>query len=231
MKNVFLIPCLILVFNLSSCKKDTAKEPEMEPELPVSPTTFPNYSNLRVGNYWIYQRFEIDGSGNETPLALIDSCFIEKDTIINGNKYYKYVSPNFGMGASPYTIAANVSEFYRDSLSYLITNYGRVEFSSADFTTIFQSSYMVNPPSDTICRLEHKMADQNSNVTTPLGTFLTSNYKGTYYMYPSFTIPGQAVRTRSTKYSEGVGKVTQEWYFFVGLSTKWERRLIRYHLN
>lgn len=229
MKNVISVTILFIIISFFSCKKDKKVEPDEETSNP-SATNYPNFSNLKVGNYWIYQRFEKDTLGNETPLSIIDSCYIEKDTNINGKTYYKYVSPNFGNSVSPNSVTPYVSEYYRDSLSYLITNHGRIEFSSQDFTTIFKTGYQIVNTNDTVCRYEYKMGDQNTSVTTPLGTFNTSSFKEIYYMYPNYNIVG-SVRTRRVKYAENVGKVVQEWYFFVNNSTRWERRLIRYHLN
>lgn len=229
MKNVISVTILFIIISFFSCKKDKKVEPDEEISSPSS-INYPNYSNLKVGNYWIYQRFEIDGSGNETPLSIIDSCYIEKDTNINGKTYYKYVSPDFGNSISPYSVAPNIAEYYKDSLSYLITNLGRIEFSSQDYTTVFKSGYQVVNSNDTVCRFEFKMGNQNTTITTPSGAYNTSSFKETYYMYPNYSFAG-SVRSRNTRYAENVGKVTQEWYFFVDLSTKWERRLIRYHLN
>lgn len=229
MKNIIRLIILFIIISFFSCKKDKKVEPEGNTSNPTT-TNYPNYSNLKVGNYWIYQRFEIDGSGNVTPLSIIDSCYIEKDTIISGNTYYKYISPNFSNTVSPNSVSPNVAEYYRDSLSYLITNYGRIEFSSQDFTTIYKSGYQLANPNDTVCRFEFKMGDQNTNITTPLGTYNTSSFNEIYYMYPNYSTAG-SVRSRHTRYAENVGKVTQEWYFFASVPTRWERRLIRYHLN
>ena len=229
MKNIIRFIIIVITISLYSCKKDEKGEPVEETPSPSS-TSYPNYSNLKVGNYWIYQRFEIDAFGNATPLSIIDSCYIEKDTMMNGNLYYKYVSPDFSNSVSPNVSSALVAEYYRDSLSYLITNYGRIEFSSQDFSTIFKSGYQVVNLNDTVCRYEYKMGDQNANVTTPSGTYNSSSFKETYYMYPNFNSAG-TIRSRNTRYAENIGKVTQEWYFFVSVTTKWERRLIRYHLN
>ena len=107
---------------------------------------------------------------------------------------------------------------------------GRIEFSSQDFTTIFYSFYGVAGPNDTVCRAEAQMKDQNISITTPAGTFVTSNFKETQYMYPNYTMNG-AIKYRSRRYAENVGKITQDWYLFSQVPTRWERRLIRYHLN
>ena len=75
---------------MNSCKKDTEPEPT---SLPIT-TTYPNFSRLKVGNYWIYQQFDIDQNGNATPKNIFDSCYVEKDTLINGKTYMKIIKPS-----------------------------------------------------------------------------------------------------------------------------------------
>src|SRR5688572_1824471 len=52
---------------------------------------YSDYSQLKVGNYWIYQRFNFDFAGNETATMTFDSCYVEKDTVINNVAYVKLV--------------------------------------------------------------------------------------------------------------------------------------------
>ncbi len=211
-----------------SCKKDKKSEPIEEVQ--NSPTvTYPNYSNLKVGNYWIYERFQIDASGTATSLGIIDSCYIEKDSIINGNTYYKYVSPRFGWFEDPTAITPFGIEFFRDSLSYIVNWGGQVKFSSQDFTTKFLSGYMTSA-NDTTCRYVFKMEDKDVSITTPSGTYITSSFNENYYMYPGFD-QGGTFRQRHLRYAENVGKITESGPVYAGLPTQWERRLIRYHLN
>jgi len=45
-----------------------------------------DYYQLKVGNYWIYQSYQIDSNGVATPENLWDSAHIEKDTIIRATR-------------------------------------------------------------------------------------------------------------------------------------------------
>ncbi|MBI3519773.1 MAG: hypothetical protein HY062_10505 [Bacteroidetes bacterium] len=229
MKKLWLLTAVAAVACLHSCKKDTKKEPVEDIQQNASVVTYPNYSNLKTGNYWIYQRFQIDGTGNETALPIIDSCYIEKDSVINGSTYYKYVSPRFGWFEDPTVSTPMGIEFLRDSLSYIINWGGQVKFSSQDFTTVFISGYM-SSANDTTCRYVFKMEDKNVSITTPSGTYITSSFNENYYMYPGFD-QGGTFRQRHLRYAENVGKITESGPVYAGLPTQWERRLIRYHLN
>ncbi len=228
MKNLLSLGVFSIVICLYSCKKDTKSEPVEEVQSTPA-TTYPNYSNLKVGNYWIYQRFQIDGAGNETALSIIDSCYIEKDSIINGNKHYKYVAPRFGWLADPMVNTPLGVQFFRDSLSYIVSWGVGVEFSSQDFTTVFLSGSN-NVGVDTTCTYEYKMGDKNVSITTPAGTYITSSFNNNYHMYPGFD-QGGTFRQRHIRYAENVGKITESGPIYAGTPTQWERRLIRYHLN
>ena len=76
---------------------------------------------LAVGNYWIYQKSQDDSSGSYTMQNQFDSLYIEKDSVIFGNLYYKFKHANnyflnyFSLGASFSYI------WIRDSSNFLIT--------------------------------------------------------------------------------------------------------------
>jgi hypothetical protein len=73
-KLVFVSIAFLSVFAIS-CTKDDAD--------PV-PVVKSDYYQLKVGNYWVYQGMNIDTNGVATPTAMVDSAFIEKDTLIRG---------------------------------------------------------------------------------------------------------------------------------------------------
>ena len=62
-------PVLIFViaFVLFSCSNNG-----VTPEESIA-----QFSNLEVGNYWIYEWYELDPSGNETQLPEVDSVIIQ----------------------------------------------------------------------------------------------------------------------------------------------------------
>ena len=54
--------------------------------------TYPNYAAIAMGNYWVYQEFKIGLNGAATPLHITDSTYIEKDTVIANETYFKLVN-------------------------------------------------------------------------------------------------------------------------------------------
>ena len=230
MKKLVLISACAILIGMYSCKKDT-KTPEQEPVV-TPPKVYANYSNLKAGNYWIYERFEIDPSGNATSIHIIDSCYVEKDTVINGHHSFKYSMPNDGYPNLATVQSPNTFVYLRDSLSYLIeATHGDILFSSEDFATEFATSTYVQSPNDTVYVYKRKMGDRGLSFTTPAGTFITSSMQDIYKMYPNYNSCSNNIRTIETRYAENIGKVSEGFQFFAGNCNHWERRLIRYHLN
>ena len=201
-----------------SCKDDEDNNPAPAP-------VYPNYSQLKVGNYWIYQQFDVDSSGNATPKNVFDSCYVEKDTIINNTTYFKVIRP------APFPPSVDAS-YLRDSLHYTVTSEGKIIFSSQDFFTIFDEYYGFTGinQTDTIYKLTVKMTNKDWLVNVPLGNFQTSNYKINYQMFPNWSFAGNT-RAMDTRYAKNVGIVTETLPFFASNPNYVERRLIRIHLN
>jgi hypothetical protein len=203
-----------------SCKKDDDND-DVIPSTPP-PVSYPDYMQLKVGNYWIYEKFDIDATGNAAATGILDSCYIEKDTLINGNTYFKFKRPN---AIDIYS----VTEYLRDSLSYVVDQNGSIVFSSQDYWSLFADSYHIFS-SDTIYHAVRQMADINATTVVPYGALTTLNCKTTYYMYGGWAANG-AERVMSKKYAQGVGLVLETLVFFASSPQYSERRLVRYHLN
>lgn len=197
----------------SACKKDCSN----------TPTTYPDFSQLKVGNYWIYERFNVDTAGNMTTTGVFDSCYIEKDTQINNATFFKVIRPQ-PLGAYYNTT------FMRDSLHYLINDVGQILFSSQNFTDTFRHYYITAGVGDTVCEIILKMADKDFSVSTTAGVFTTSSLKQTFRMYPNFSGAGNP-RYTDTRYAENVGVVTETLPFYSSNPNYVQRRLVRYHLN
>ncbi len=204
-----------------SCKDDDdANQPN-----PVPPVTYADYTNLKVGNYWIYQRYEVDSNGNGTATTKYDSCFVEKDTIINAKIYHKVVRPSLTNSNSPDIY------FLRDSLHYTINHIGGIMLSTMDFINTFESSYYILvPDNDTVAYISRKMADPNVSITVPAGTYLTINSKKTYVMYYPFNGAG-TYRHMHSRYAKNVGLILETFPFYASNPIYTERRLVSYHLN
>lgn len=218
MKNIFL-SIIILTAMIYSCKKDK----DNEPTTPVPNNMYPNFSQLTVGNYWIYEQFDVDSANNASTKNIFDSCYVEKDTIINTKTYLKIVKPD------PYSTNQKTVFFQRDSLHYVVDSDGKILFSSQDFSTIFESKYFL-AGSDTICQIIRQMTDKNIAVNTPAGTFTTSNAREVYSMFPAWSSAGNP-RYRNTRYAENIGIVIETLPFFTSNPNYIERRLVRCYIN
>lgn len=217
-QQTFYLSLALATLLIYSCKKDTDTQP-----VPVTPT-FSNYAQLKPGNYWIYQQFTVDTNNNATPTNTFDSCYVDKDTIINKKKYWKLVQPD------PFNPGDYMALFHRDSLHYLVNEKGTILFSSEDFSGILESSYITAGLSDTVCKFTRQMTDINLNITTPAGTFKTLNAKETFAFYPNFSAGG-AQRSKQMRYAKNIGIVTETLPFQIIDPNYVERRLVRYSVK
>ncbi|HOZ51457.1 MAG TPA: hypothetical protein PLU17_06340 [Chitinophagaceae bacterium] len=175
-----------------------------------------------MGNYLIYQQFNFDAYGNVTPTSFYDSCYIEKDTIVNGKTYFKMFRPGY-LGTNPIS-------FLRDSLHYLVNLEGKILFSSQDFTSVLNSYFIKATATDTVCQVNLQMKDKALNYTSPAGNFITSNAVETFNMFPRWIGSGNP-RYKQTRYAESIGIIMETLPFFASNRDYVERRLVRYHLN
>jgi len=212
-RNTFISLGILLTFFFASCKKESP-----------SPTINPNFTQLQVGNYWIYEQFRVDAFDTATSLGVYDSCYVEKDTLINNNLYLKVIRPRIP--------GENYSgRFVRDSSHYLVNHFGQILFSSQNFTDTFYNYYLTaGGTTDTICEVVVKMADKDLLIATPAGQFQTSSFKQTYKMYPNWSFEGN-LRSIDTRYSENIGIVSETFPFYVSSPDYIQRRLLRYKLN
>lgn len=214
---VFLV--LTSMFIIFSCKK---KKDDLTPITPnPTPEKYPDYSNLKTGNYWVYQVYEIDSSGNEISTQGLDSVYIEKDTIINGKVYFKKMDKQF---LSYYT-----PTFIRDSLHFIVDHFGNISFSSQNLNMQL-SKYYIRSGNDTIAEVIEKMSGNNYSTSTPNGTFITTNAEAIYTMRPPYDM-GENPRKRYFKYAQNIGLVVETKHFFISNPNYFERRLLRYQIN
>jgi hypothetical protein len=207
----------VLLLLLLSCKKDK-EEPIC---IPSTPAQTHNYGKLAVGNYWIYERYKVDTSGIATPTGIYDSCYVTKDTLINGKTFFEMYRPNsYGTFYS----------YLRDSSSFILDNYNRIQFAANDFSTIFRTTYPTAGSTDTIARAVFKMNNQDSVVTTPAGNFTTSNFQVVNYMYLAWT-NYYTIRYSNTCYADNIGIVVETLYIIYTDPNSYERRLVRFHVN
>ncbi|MFN8309829.1 MAG: hypothetical protein U0T73_07695 [Chitinophagales bacterium] len=202
----YVVTAIVALMALNACTKFTPKD-----------RSFPNYGNLAVGNYWIYEEYIGDTVGAEQPTGIRDSCFIEKDTLINGFTYYKMRRPS--VFTPPFS-----TQFLRDSQDCIVNEKGNILFSSTNFTDVFRA-YVLWGNSDTLALVSERMTDKNAIVTVPFGSFVTQNFQLVYHIYPPYQNAGE-YRYRNTRYAENVGIVSETQPFYLGTPTHAEFRLL-----
>jgi hypothetical protein len=209
MKRVFLLILISGIISVS-CKKD-----ESEDNQTPTPTPSADYMQLEVGNYWVYQWYNIDSSGNESLMAKSDSSIITGDTLIGGRTYFKKLIVQ----------NENYVEFLRDSIGYLVDHGGMVRFSDHDFTKILRIEEIVPD----VATIEFQMANQDSLISISLGTYPTYNFRGTVYpMNPQYPY---GINYTHNFYADGMGLIKTSSYYFSNPNLRVERRLVSFGNN
>jgi hypothetical protein len=209
MKKLTFLSVVFLAIALFSCKKSNDE---------TNPPSKPDYYQLKVGNYWIYQGYHIDTNGVVTAEGVPDSTYVEKDTVIRGYTFKKIV------GNPDHAVPLYMGGIVRDSSGYLVTYYGQILCSDENFTDIL---YTRN--SDSILFMGYlQMTGKDSLVETPAGTFpsITSRLK----IVPTQPTDPHPVRYSYTVYGKGIGGMKAHAFFYGG-GLIFETRLVRYKVN
>ena len=216
---------IAVIFSFFHCKKKDAPALVIVENAPSPVKKYDNYLPLKIGNYWIYERFQIEQHGTTFSLNQFDSSYVEKDTLIRNNTFFKIRRYDFIFNQYRYLTI-------RDSLHYILDSSGKILFSSEDFSTIFSTYELVNAPGDTMYTGYSKMNDKDLVVITPAGTFTTSNLETTYWFFPAYHKPGiNNPRSLNNRYCKNIGLIVETEPFYGSSNYMTERRLIRYHLN
>lgn len=208
----FLLICILIV-TISSCKKEETPQPSND-----SPYTS-TYIQLKVGNYWIYESGIADSNGVVNNVS-IDSFYIAKDTVINNKTYYIQTSLS-----APFVIS-----IFRDSSGYLLGTDGKILFSENNFTDVLRTdSVYISPTSNAIGYGISKMANKDSVITVPAGTFSTRNFRTAFILFPPYNTQPNP-RYSNTLYAHGVGRVLQTARSINGNIVVYQK-LLRYHIQ
>jgi len=204
---------LLFVLLLASCKKEDSLAP-------VSSQTT-EYFPLEIGNYWVYEHYDINPSGNESKKDLVDSIVISRDTTINGHQYFIYEGishpshPNWG-----------IINILRDSSGYIVNNNGQIHFAQ-NFTDVLYTKAEVTG-GDTLFTLSYKVEEVPNTVLVPAGEFEVLNYKGT--LKELKLTSGFTDRHVDNFYAKDIGKILES-YFYFSSPVVTEKRLVRYRVN
>lgn len=213
MRKLFVFGLAIAL--LASCKKDSNPGENGENQ---------SYFPLEIGNYWVYQHYNIDALGSETETDKTDSIIVSRDTLINEYVYYILEGTNYPYRSGRWGIV----DIVRDSNGYLVNYKGITQCAQNNSSDILASKTEIIGQ-DTLYTLSYQMENMSENITVPAGIFDVLNYKGT--VISKEEIPGiQNPRYLNNYYAKNVGKVLES-YFYFNSKTYSEKRLIRYKVD
>jgi len=217
--NFKIILSLALLSSIISCKKECENVEEEIPIVEIESTE--SYSQLEVGNYWVYQRFYINqetGEVLETPN--LDSIFVETDTIIDGQQYHILRGTWFGL---------NFGRAYRNEGVNLIDPDDKIFMTTRDiFDTLSVQHTTSNLVIDSIY---NTLTNYEENVETPSGTFFSSHqYERIFFLNEELLHHDYTTRFDTEYYAKDIG-VVKYTSFLAGGPTNIEMRLIRYSLE
>ncbi len=205
MKRSFVFLSMILLFTY--CKSDI-----VEPTSSQEQVT--DYFPLSVGNYWVYKVYSADSTLNFVDNNQIDSMYVQKDSVVNGN-VYKVVKSSF----------FNETVLMRDSLNYLVTHSGKklLTLNKSD-EILSQVSYPLN---ELTIILSFKMKNIDSTCIVPSGNYLCKYVIG--LQKSSQSNSNYKERKVFYAYSKGLGRVSRRLTFLVS-NAYFEERLVRYKI-
>ena len=212
MKYVMIVAIATTVF-LPSCSKENTKD-----NPPVQKETVLNYMPLAVGNYWVYQRYTCDSGELDCVEKSIDTSQITKDSLINGNIYYKMVGQS---------LAGAQSVFLRDSGDYIVDATGIIYFTLSDTSTTFNHQYAPTGQPDTLYFWYFQLEQNAVAVEVPLGSYNCKDMRGHFYRHQdNFEID----HNTHSLYSKDVGLVKKTALFASNLSVL-KQELIGFHIE
>lgn len=197
-----------------SCKKEDKNSNQEKNDGNIEAS---EYFGLEVGNYWIYEIFEIDTNGTEASTGKFDSVYIAKTEIINGEEYYAIEGGNY-LG---YRMSV------RDSSGYLINSDGVILFAPNDFADTLGIELRMLSDNDTLFVGYSNMEKVEGKVELSAGNFEPLLCRNRY------DIPREGVvqhRELLEYRAPGVGLIVKQCALIIDPKTK-EGRLVRYSVQ
>lgn len=217
--------CVVLVI-LSSCKKDKDENPS--PNTPSSPPPL-EHPLLKVGNKWVYETVYVDNFGGEK-LDGLDSIYVEKDTMMNGKKWYKSV-----VQGRDFDRERSYISFYRDSAGILINGNGERVATQFEKPRVF-GFYAYIHDGDTMFTQKKILKPGDTTVLVPAGIFKVRNLVTAYKLYPYRPQYPFVYKNSYEWYSKELGVIIYSTRFYhwpasMGLKDHLQKRLVRYEIK
>ncbi|NQZ76448.1 MAG: hypothetical protein HRT61_10110 [Ekhidna sp.] len=191
MKLKALTTALVAILLFASCTDEE-----------VAPTqNVIEFTDLKIGNYWVYDWFEIDPDGTESSLNKRDSLYIEKDTTIL-NRTYLIRSGTF--------LGTKTRELLYDSANAIFIYPSRQVLFTLDESV--KTTVNHGPQNNPIAYSTYSLDLNETTIVVPAGEFECLNYGGLTKSleadYPYGT------RINSNLYSNGTGLILMKTQFY-----------------
>jgi hypothetical protein len=181
---------------------------------PIAP-----YSSFNPGSYWIYEWYITDDvTGIKKLYGKTDSVFIEKDTVIDGNKYFIEKGTFLGN--------RNFKSIKRGVADHIIDKPNNDVVFSLNEDFIRTDTSMIG---DEILYIGYTSRESGvQNISVPAGNFDVVNYKSRI----EFKRPGFPIGTRYCylQYAANVGQVLKSITFSSSPDVL-TSELLRYHIE
>ncbi len=181
---------------------------------PNKEETVSEYTNLKVGNFWVYDWYDVTPDGSATYYAT-DSLYIEKDTIIDGRVFY----------IKSGTFLGNRSRrnILYDSLqsSYIYPN--TTLYFSLDSEIEVKKS--IGLDEDPLAIATYMLVDSVQLIDVPAGSFSCLNFKGR--IEPLQEDYKHGIRYNDNFYAKDVGLVLMTTQLYSSPNNI-EMRLVRF---
>lgn len=204
MRNYILLGLILI---LISC--------DNEPVTPTNPII--NLVSLKVGNYWVYEWYEINPTnGDVSNLSKRDSIIIEKDSVVANRTYYIKSSNLFGSSLRTKTVLF-------DSLNTIYSFPEREVILTLDKSVNYTKNFRTE---DVLIAVGYYSLDSSSaSIDVPAGTFQSINFKGRIESQePNYQY---GIRYNDNYYSDKVGLVKMRTQIY-SAPNDIEMRLVRY---
>ncbi len=223
-----------LLFACKKEKQETKNPEEDRPPVVVEDSTDysakSEYLPMEVGNYWVYDVYEIDSLGNERLLDYKDSTVITNDTLLPVGHYYWF--DNFRVDQNSRINNTDLWDgSYKDSLKNKVDRNGNVIFSENRINQVINVNKIPEEYPDTLMYIESKMLIPNGLISVPAGDFETLNYRGDVYRPHECEDHPKSPKHTNTYYAKNVGLIKHSYFYLSSCNTYFERRLVRYHIE
>ncbi|MEQ8475301.1 MAG: hypothetical protein RIB54_03610 [Fulvivirga sp.] len=207
MKFLYLVTILFAVITLSSCSKEEVSPQQLASE----------FTNLEVGNYWVYEWYEIYPDGTESKYNVRDSVYISTDTLIDGRSFIVRRG----------TFLKNKrTEILLDSANSLYKFPSEVLLFTLDKTN--ETTITIKAGENPIATVKYILKSNSIVANVPAGEFECLNYEGIVEsLDPDYQY---GTRINSDLYAKNFGLVMKRCHLY-NSPNNLEMRLVKFGKN